>query len=216
MTPSLPTQTAGAYRRVRLGVLVSGYGSNLQAIIDAVESGGLPGVEVAVVVSDHAGAHGLERARAHGIPAIHFVYPPRKDGEAPRRAHDAKLAALLREYSVDWVVLAGWMRLVTRDFVKEYPLRVINLHPALPGQFPGLNAIERALEAYRAGRISETGVMVHLVPDEAVDAGPVILSQVVPILPSDDLDTLSARVHHAEHNCLICAIAQALNVDPHS
>jgi phosphoribosylglycinamide formyltransferase 1 len=195
-------------RRVRLGVLISGYGSNLQAIIDAVEDGRLPGVELAVVVSDRAEAYGLERARAHGIPAVHFPYPPRRDGEAARRAHDAKLAALLQGYSVDWVVLAGWLRLLTGDFLQEFPLRVINLHPALPGQFPGLDAIERALEAYRAGRITETGVMVHLVPDEAMDAGAVILSQIVPILPTDDLDALAVRVHQVEHDCLVRAVAQ--------
>ncbi len=208
MTSSPPAETPGTHGRVRLGVLVSGYGSNLQAVVDAIEDGRLPGVQLAVVVSDRAGAHGLARAQAHGIPAIHFAYPPSRDGAAARRAHDAKLAALLQGYSVDWVVLAGWMRLLSSDFLQEFPLRVLNLHPALPGQFPGVDAIERALEAYRAGRITETGVMVHLVPDEAVDAGPVILSQVVPILPTDDLDALTARVHHTEHECLVRAIAE--------
>jgi phosphoribosylglycinamide formyltransferase 1 len=200
----------------RVAVLISGHGSNLQAIIDAVEDGRLPGVELAVVISDRAEAYGLDRARAHGIPAMHFAYPPRSDGQAARRAHDAKLAALLQEYSVDWVVLAGWMRLLTHDFLQKFPLRVINLHPALPGQFSGVNAIERALEAYRAGQVTETGVMVHLVPDEAVDAGPVILARVVPILPTDDLDALATRVHQVEHDCLVRAIAQVVSLNPQS
>jgi phosphoribosylglycinamide formyltransferase 1 len=194
---------------IRLGVLLSGYGSNLQAIIDAVETRRLPGVDIAVVVSDHADAYGLERARRRDIPAVHFPYPPRKNGEAARRAHDAKLAAMLhQQYSVDWIVLAGWLRLLSSDFLKEFPMRVINLHPAPPGMFPGLHAIERALDAYHAGRISETGVMVHLVPDEQVDAGPVILTRAVPILPTDDVEALSARVHQVEHECLVEAVAR--------
>jgi len=197
---------------IRLGILISGYGSNLQAIIDAIESGRLLGVKIAVVVSDRADAYGLERARRRGIPAIHVPYPPRKNGAAARRGQDAKLAARLhQQHAVDWVVLAGWLRLLSNDFLTEFPMRVINLHPALPGLFPGLHAIERALEAYRAGRISETGVTVHLVPDEEVDAGPVILTRAVPILPTDDVDALSARVHQVEHECLVEAVARAIS-----
>jgi formyltetrahydrofolate-dependent phosphoribosylglycinamide formyltransferase len=195
---------------IRLAVLISGYGSNLQAIIDAIEDGRLPGAAVAVVVSDRAAAYGLERARHHGIPALHFRYPPRREGDTARRAQDARLAGLLHEYGVEWVVLAGWLRVLSNDFLRRFPMRVINLHPALPGQFPGLNAIERALQAYREGSLHETGVMVHFVPDETVDAGPVIVQRPVPILPTDDLESLAARVHAAEHELLIEALAHVL------
>jgi len=198
----------------RLAVLISGYGSNLQAIIGAVENGHLPGVVIACVVSDRANAYGLERAKRHGLPAIYFPYPPKAAGPTAHRARDAELADLLQSYGVNWVVLAGWLRVLSGEFLWRFPNRVVNLHPALPGQFPGLNAIERAFQAYQTncqdGRPGETGVMVHLVPDEAVDAGPVIASQAVPIYPDDTLESLTQRVHQVEHCLLIHALSQLL------
>ncbi len=222
----------------RLAVLISGFGSNLQALIDEVEAGRLPGVEIAVVVSNKAEAYGLERARRHGIPTeIHLFGKYRAleeqgnsggvgkqledvtlspchlvtlSSSPARRAYDADLAAMLERYQVDWVILAGWMRVLTMAFLKRFPNRVINLHPARPGTFPGTHAIERAFEAYQRGEIDGTGVMVHLVPDEAVDAGPVILAENVPIFLDDTLETLEARIHTVEHRLLPAAIRKVI------
>ena len=199
---------------VRIAVLISGHGSNLQAIIDAVEAGRLPGVTIACVVSDRAGAFGLQRAKRHGLPAIHFPYPPRSAGQAARRMRDAELADLLERHGVQWVVLAGWLRVLSGQFLRRFPNRVVNLHPALPGQFPGLNAIERAFQACRAtsqaGLSGETGVMVHLVPDESVDAGPVVAMESVPIYPDDTLESLTDRVHQVEHRLIVDALSKLL------
>jgi formyltetrahydrofolate-dependent phosphoribosylglycinamide formyltransferase len=182
----------------RLVILVSGYGSNLQAILDACQDGRLP-AQVAAVISNKASAYGLERARLAGIPAI--VLPKPKEME--RSQYDASLAAVVQTYMPDYVVLAGWMRILTNTFLEQFPDRVVNLHPALPGTFPGVEAISRAYEAYQKGEIQHTGVMVHLVPDEGVDSGPVLASEVVPIYPEDSLETLEARVHAVEHRLLV-------------
>ena len=195
----------------RLAILISGYGSNLQAVLDAIDSERLPGAQIVVVVSDRDDACGLERARRHGLPALHFPYPSRDGGRQTRRERDGELATLLQEYEVDWVVLAGWLRILSCEFLRYYPMRVVNVHPALPGQFPGLNAIERAFEASRSGEIRETGVTVHLVPDEAVDAGPIILSESIAIHLEDSLESLTERTHRVEHRLLIAALSQLLS-----
>ncbi len=179
-------------------VLISGFGSNLQAIIDACLGGELP-ARVAAVISNKRAAYGLERARQAGIPAV-YAPKPREQG---RRAYDVELADLVASYQPDWVVLAGWMRVLSAAFLDRFPNRVVNLHPALPGTFPGTHAIERAFEAYQRGEIEHTGVMVHLVPDEGVDSGPVLAYEVIPIHPNDTLETLEARVHGVEHRILV-------------
>jgi len=182
----------------RLVVLISGHGSNLQAILDACASGELP-AQVVAVISNKSQAYGLERARQGDIPAV--CHP--KPKEQARGAYDASLAELAAGYRPDWIVLAGWMRLLSPAFLGRFPGRVINLHPALPGAFPGTDAIARAFEAYRRGEIEHTGVMVHLVPDEGVDSGPVLAQEAVPILAEDSLDTLAERVHAVEHRLLV-------------
>jgi phosphoribosylglycinamide formyltransferase-1 len=181
-----------------LVVLISGYGSNLQAILDACTSGALS-ARVTAVISNKKDAYGLERARQAGVPA---VYKP-KSKEQDRRLYDGELAELVASYQPDWVVLAGWMRVLSSAFLECFSGRVVNLHPALPGTFPGTEAIQRAFEAYRQGKIACTGVMVHLVPDEGVDAGPVLAQEVVSIGPQDTLETLEARVHAVEHRILV-------------
>jgi phosphoribosylglycinamide formyltransferase-1 len=181
-----------------LVVLISGYGSNLQAILDAAAAGGLP-ARVAVVISNKKDAYGLERARQAGIPAIYYPKPR----EQNRRVYDAGLAELAASYRPDWIVLAGWMRVLSSAFLESFPGRVVNLHPALPGMFPGTDAIQRAFEAYQREEIAHTGVMVHLVPDEGVDAGPLLAQEVVPIEPQDTLEALEARVHAMEHRILV-------------
>jgi phosphoribosylglycinamide formyltransferase-1 len=194
----------------RLAVLVSGNGSNLQAIIDACNDGRLPDAQVVVVVSNHREAFALERARSHDIPAlVHAFYPYRRDN-LPRRQYDADLAELLRPYHPDAIILAGWMHVLGMEFLKHYPARVLNIHPALPGAFPGMHAIERAYEAYRRGEITQTGVMVHLAPDEGVDVGPVVLQREVLISPDDTLEMLEERVHEVEHELYVEAIAKLL------
>jgi len=195
---------------MNLAILISGSGTNLQAIIDESEAGRLPDANLTVVVSNRRNAFGLQRAQRHGIPTeLHLLKPYREAGRS-REAYDADLAALLQRYNVGWVVLAGWMHLLGMAFLKHYPNHVINLHPALPGQFPGTHAIERAFEAFQRGEVTHTGVMVHFVPDEGVDVGPTILQEKVPILPDDTLQTLEARVHETEHRLLPEAIRRVM------
>jgi formyltetrahydrofolate-dependent phosphoribosylglycinamide formyltransferase len=186
----------------RLAVLASGSGSNLQAVLDACAHGMLA-AEVVLVVSDRRDAFALERARTVGVPAVHL---PRADGEA-RADYDARLADTVVAAAPDLVVLAGWMRILTMKFLGHFPSRVVNLHPALPGELPGTHAIERAFEEAQAGRRTRTGVMVHLVPDEGIDDGPVLATAEVPIHPTDTLDSLAERVHDTEHSLLVSTLA---------
>lgn len=192
----------------RLVILISGNGSNLQAILDACAAGEL-NAQVVAVISNRAEAFGLERARRANIPALHQP----KDPTQTRPAYDAELAGVVVSYQPDWVVLAGWMRLLTSAFLDRFPHRVINLHPALPGAFPGVHAIERAFEAYQRGAITHTGVMVHLVPNEGVDSGPVLAQEVVPIHTDDTLASLEARVHAVEHRLLVHTLQQLAHPD---
>lgn len=186
----------------RLVVLASGDGTNLQAVIDACAGGRLPAAVVAVV-SDQADAHALARAGSAGIPAVHVG---RHGGEA-RGDYDARLADVVAGFGPDLVVLAGWMRILTMSFLGWFPGKVVNLHPALPGELPGTHAIERAWHEAQTGTRTTTGVMVHLVPDEDVDAGPVLAATTVPIHPDDTVDALTARVHRAEHELLVATLS---------
>lgn len=187
-------------------VLISGNGSNLQALIDAIRGNKLR-AEIKAVISNTKEAFGLERARAAGIPAV--VKPKYKDTD--REAYDAELADLVSQYEPDLVILAGWMRILSLAFIKHFPNRIINLHPALPGTFAGTHAIERAWQAFQKGEISHTGVMVHLVPDEAVDLGPVLSSRRVEIQPGDTIEDLQHRMHTCEHELLVETIAQYIS-----
>jgi phosphoribosylglycinamide formyltransferase 1 len=185
----------------RLVVMASGNGSNLQAILDACADGSLPAT-VAAVVSDTAHARALERADAAGIPAVHIGKRP---GES-RADYDARLADLVSGFDPHWVVLAGWMRVLTMNFLGWFPGMVVNLHPALPGELPGTHAIERAFTEHQEGRRTRTGVMVHLVPDEGVDDGPVLACEEVPIGIDDTLEVLEARMHAVEHRLLVATL----------
>ncbi len=193
-------------RKARLVVLISGGGSNLQAILDACASGLLP-AQVAAVISNKAEAFGLERARKAGVPAL--VFP--KDKQILRGEYDARLSELVQSFQPDYVVLAGWMRLLSMNFLGHFPGRVVNLHPALPGTFPGTDAIARAYTAYQRGEIRQTGVMVHLVPDEGVDNGPLLAQEVVPIEEGDTLETLEARIHAVEHRLLVDTLRKLIS-----
>ncbi|HLH62825.1 MAG TPA: phosphoribosylglycinamide formyltransferase [Ktedonobacteraceae bacterium] len=196
---------------LRLGVLISGSGSNLQALIDAIESKDLQDVAIALVVSNRAGAQGLQRALRHKIPAI---YLPWKEP----RENEAKLVALLRLFQVDLIVLAGWMRILSAGFLAQFPRRIINLHPALlPDDgtgshyitadgtaipaFRGLHAVRQALEA----GVTITGSTVHYVTAE-VDAGPVICREELKIEPGDTEESLHERIKRVEHRLIVEAV----------
>ena len=182
---------------VRIGVLVSGRGSNLQAIIDNVGNGSLSAV-VAVVISDQADAYALERARAHGIPAVHVSAQGYRDR---RDAYDAILVQELQKHQVELVVLAGFMRIITPTLLKAFPHRILNIHPALLPSFPGLHVQKAALEH----GVKFSGCTVHFV-DEGMDTGPIIIQAVVPVLDNDTEDTLAARILQQEHKIYTRAI----------
>lgn len=188
-----------------LVVLASGYGSNLGALISACHHGRL-NAEVVAVFSDRQDAYALTRARQHTIPAECHPWDPYRKAGKTRREYDADLATRVLAYQPAYVILAGWMRLLTMEFLKHFPMRVINLHPALPGAFPGTHAIERAFQAFQRGEIDHTGVMVHFVPDEGVDDGPVILQEKVPIYAGNTLEELEKRIHTVEHHLLVRAL----------
>jgi len=173
----------------RIGVLISGRGSNLQAIIDAIGAGQLAAT-IAVVLSNRADAQGLQRARDAGIEALHVN--PRDHPD--RVGYDAAIVDALRVREVDLVCLAGFMRLVGPPLLEAFPDRILNVHPSLLPSFPGLDAQRQALEH----GVCVTGATVHLVTSE-LDAGPIVLQASVPVLADDTVDTLSARVLIAEH-----------------
>lgn len=174
---------------LRLGVLVSGSGSNLQAILDASRAGRLD-AEVRVVVSDNPDAYGLERARRAGVPARVVPW----DTGRPRQEHDRAVVEVLRAHGVDTVALAGYMRLVTGELLAAFPNRVVNIHPALLPAFPGLHVHEKVL----AHGTKFSGCTVHFV-DEGTDTGPIICQAVVPVRDDDTPETLAARILREEH-----------------
>ncbi len=190
----------------RLVVLVSGGGSNLQALIDACADGRIA-AEIILVLSNRADAYALQRANRAGIPVALKTLTSELVQGGTRTSYDFALAQAVAEARPDLVVLAGWMHILDEAFLVACPAKVINLHPALPGAFPGTHAIERALAAYQCGEIVESGVMVHEVIAE-IDAGPVLGTEVVPIQPADDITSLSARMHRAEHRLLVDVVCR--------
>ena len=209
----------------RLVVMASGAGTNLGAILDAIAGGRLDATVAAVIVNRRDAGARLRAERA-SVPVHYRPLAPYRTQVRPaiatspgergwartddRRRYDADLADLVAAAEADLVVLAGWMHLLSSSFLERFPMRVINLHPALPGEFPGSDAIADAWEAFGAGRISRTGVMVHYVPDEGVDSGPVIASVEVPIGPGDTLEALRRRIQAVEHELIVRALAKTL------
>jgi phosphoribosylglycinamide formyltransferase 1 len=174
---------------ITLGVLVSGSGTNLQALLDAIGAQTLD-ARVAVVVSNKEGTGGVERATRAGVPAVvvdHKAY-------GGREAFDAKVVEALRAHGVEWVVLAGFMRIVTSVLLDAYPMRVINIHPALLPSFPGVDAQRQALDY----GVRVSGCTVHFV-DAGTDTGPIVAQRAVPVLPGDDVESLRARILTEEH-----------------
>lgn len=173
----------------RIAVLLSGRGSNFEALADSISAGRIPNAEVAIVISNRESAAGITKARDLGIPAQ--VIP---STGLQREAYDKLVVATLREKRVDLVCLAGYMRLLSAYFVAAFPNRIVNIHPSLLPAFPGLEAQRQALEH----GVKFTGCTVHFV-DENLDAGPIIIQAVVPVEDRDTVETLSERVLHEEH-----------------
>ncbi len=173
----------------RIGVLLSGRGSNFEALAESVVAGRIPNVEVAIVISNREGAPGIERARARGIETRVI---PSKGLE--REAYDRQVVAALQEKQVDLVCLAGFMRLLSPYFIAAFPHRILNIHPSLLPAFPGLEAQRQALEY----GVKWSGCTVHFV-DENLDAGPIVVQAAVPVLDNDTAETLAERILEEEH-----------------
>ena len=189
-------------REQRLVVMVSGNGTNLQAILDACADGRING-RVVAVVSNTADVFALQRADAAGVPAVHIGRHRNED----RGDYDARLTELVAGFDPDFIVLAGWLRILTMSFLGWFPGRVVNLHPAKPGELPGLHAIDRAWNEAVAGERSESGVMVHFVPDEGIDDGPLLATEAVPIDMTGSFDEFEAAIHAVEHRLLVDVLA---------
>jgi phosphoribosylglycinamide formyltransferase-1 len=172
------------------------------ALHDAIRAGKIPNAEIAVVVSDKADAGGLALAHARGIEALALERKGRK-----REEHEQEIIGILRERRVDFVCLAGYMRLLSPCFIEAFRGRILNIHPSLLPSFPGLDAQRQALEH----GVKFTGCTVHFV-DETLDGGPIIAQRVVPVLPEDSIETLSARILEQEHQLYAEAVAKVLSV----
>lgn len=188
--------------RHRLAILLSGRGSNFEAIADAIEGGTIPGAEIVAVISDVPEARGLARAKERGLPA--FAVDRR--AFPARRAHEDAMLAILESEKPELICLAGYMRLLSPEFVRRYRGRILNIHPALLPRYPGLDSQRRALEAGE----SESGCTVHFV-DEGTDTGPIVLQRKVPILQGDTEESLSARILVEEHRAYPQAIREVLS-----
>ncbi len=185
----------------RLGILLSGRGSNFLAIADSLQQGCLPGAEIAVVISNVAGAPGLAAARERGFATAVYESKGRKRAE-----HDADVLRCLQEHRVDLICLAGYMRLLSPEFVRAYPQKILNIHPSLLPAFAGLDAQEQAL----IYGVKVAGCTVHFV-DEELDHGVIILQKTVPVLDTDDAHALSERILKEEHVAYTEAIARVLS-----
>jgi phosphoribosylglycinamide formyltransferase 1 len=187
-----------ASRPTRLGILLSGRGSNFLAITESIRAGRLKGVEIAVVISNVAAAAGLAAAREMGLPEAFFVSKGRK-----RREHDADVIACLRAHRVDLVCLAGYMRLLSKEFVAAFRNRILNIHPALLPAFPGLEAQTQAFDY----GVKVTGCTVHFVDDE-LDHGAIVVQRAIPVLETDHAHSLAERILVEEHIAYTEAIAR--------
>jgi len=185
----------------RIAILISGRGSNMAALIDGVRSGAIANAEVAVVISDQRTAAGLERAAEFGIEAMTIERQGRSRAE-----HDREVVAALKLRNIDLVCLAGYMRVLSADFINAYRSRILNIHPSLLPSFPGLNAQQQALDQ----RATISGCTVHFV-DETLDGGPIIAQREVPVSDDDTAESLAARILIAEHQLYPEAVNIALS-----
>lgn len=183
---------------MKLGILISGRGSNMLAIAEAVENGTIPNAEIAVVISDKPSAQGLIKAQEKGLATLAIP----RNGRT-REEHDAEIAAELKKHGVELVCLAGYMRLLSKDFIRSFPNQIINIHPSLLPAFKGLDAQKQAFDY----GVKFTGCTVHFV-DEELDHGAIIAQKIVEIKENDTAETLSARILEQEHQLYIEAIAK--------
>ena len=183
---------------MKIGILISGRGSNMEAIAEAVQSGRIPDSEVSVVISDKNDAMGLQKARARGIEAVAIEKNGRRRAE-----HDAEILSELKKRDVELVCLAGYMRLLSKDFVQAFPNRILNVHPSLLPAFRGLDAQQQAIDY----GVKVSGCTVHFV-DENLDHGAIIAQQAVEVLETDTAETLAARILEHEHRLYVESIAQ--------
>ena len=186
---------------VKLGILLSGRGSNFLAIAESIRSGKLPGVEIAVVIANVADAAGLNAARELGLKHELLISKGR-----PRAEHDAAMIACLHSHGVDLVCLAGYMRILSREFVAAFPNRILNIHPSLLPAFPGLDAQEQAFDY----GVKVAGCTVHFV-DEELDHGAIVVQRVVPVLDSDDAHSLAEKILREEHVAYSQALAMVVS-----
>ena len=189
----------------RLIVFISGDGLGLQAILDAIKTGGLPNTEVALVVSNRGAAQGLDRAKAAGIPTLYFPLKMFTDAGLGRQSYDIALVEKIKPYKPDLLVQAGWMHVFSHNFLQHYPDKVINLHPVLPGQFAGVDGIKRTFEAFRSGDATHGGWAVSWVMPE-IDAGPTIAETLVSISEGDTLQAFDERMRIAQQRLIVRAI----------
>jgi phosphoribosylglycinamide formyltransferase-1 len=193
-----------ATRKTRLVVLVSGHGSNLQALIDAISEGILD-AQIVLVLSSRPGVFALQRAEKAKIPTAVASWKAFAEeyGRSHRETYDASLAELVAGCKPDFIFLLGWMRVLGSRFLESFPGKVVNLHPALPGTFPGEGAIAKAWESGQAGKIKASGAMTHFVPDAGVDSGPVILSESLSMENFASFEEFEAAMHRLEHRLVV-------------
>jgi phosphoribosylglycinamide formyltransferase 1 len=184
----------------RIAILISGRGSNMVALADAIQNGAIPNAEIALVLSDQLDAKGVAIAQSRGLKTLVFLRLDRK-----REEHEREIVSVLREERVDLVCLAGYMRVLSPYFVDAFKNRILNIHPSLLPLFPGLDAQRQALEH----GATESGCTVHFV-DNTLDGGPIIAQRTVPVLPGDTVDSLSARILEQEHILYPQAVASVL------
>lgn len=184
----------------RIGILISGRGSNMGALIAAVRDGRVPGAEVALVISDQANAAGLARAKERGVETLVIERRGRS-----REDHDREIAKALRERQIGLICLAGFMRLLSPEFIAAFRNRILNIHPSLLPDFPGLHPHQQAL----AAGVASSGCTVHYV-DETLDGGPIIAQRTVPVLPGDTEESLAARILEQEHQLYAEAVAKVI------
>ena len=188
-------------KRARIGILISGRGSNMVALIDAVGDGRIPNAEIVMVISDQPGAGGLGKAKERGIETLVIERSDRR-----REEHDRQIVTALQDRRVDLVCLAGYMRVLSGEFLTAFPRRILNIHPSLLPSFPGLDAQKQALDS----RARVSGCTVHFV-NQTLDGGPIIAQRVVPVLDGDTVESLSARILVEEHQLYPEAVAMVLS-----
>ena len=202
ISPDLSLEELKLDKTIKLGVMASGSGSNFEAIAKAIDAGTL-NAKVEVLIYNNPDAKVKQRAEKYNVP--HKLLNHREFSS--REELDQAIVNVFKEYDVDWIVMAGWMRIVTNVLLEAYPQRVINIHPSLLPSFRGIKAIEQALEA----GVKITGCTVHLV-DVEVDNGPILMQAAVPILPDDTPETLHERIQIQEHQIIVGAIALAASI----